>query len=276
MRPSVEYPFHSLEDYLTSKRLDVDGVLDDGWGAHFPVKGREIEAVIVFVDIAAFSRRTYDLTPIETLIFINNFFAWISAEGLRGRPGIVDKYIGDEIMVIFSTEFGSKDPFHDALVSARWIAESDVLAFCPHIGLAHGRVCVGYVGTPLRYNCSVFGRPVATASRCCAVRSDTHCSSIVLPAETWKGRNLDDYFKPTKRDHPTEGMIETPHDWKVDPPRMVSVKNMPDLEIVKIVSDLMHWPSLPAEGRAKLAFEGLKKEGSFHPYRYGYEQESKD
>jgi hypothetical protein len=275
MRPSVEYPFHSLEDYLTSKRLDVDGLLDDGWGAHFPVKGREIEAVIVFVDIAAFSRRTYDLTPIETLIFINNFFAWISAEGLRGRPGIVDKYIGDEIMVIFSTEFGSKDPFHDALVSARCIAENDVLAFCPHIGLAQGRVCVGYVGTPLRYSCSVFGRPVATAARCCAVRSDAHCSSIVLPAEIWKGRNLDDYFKPTKEAHPTDGVIETPHHWKANPPRIIPVKNMPDLEIVEIGSDLMHLPSQSAEDRAKHAFEGLKKEGSFHPMRYGYEQESK-
>ncbi len=136
MKPRVTHPFHSLQDYLTSKRLDVDGQLDDGWGAHFPVKGRLIDAVVVFVDISSYSQRTYNMSPIETLIFVNNFFAWIAAEGLRGRPSIVDKYIGDEIMVVFCEEFGSDDPFSDALVTARWMAEGDVLAYCPHIGLA--------------------------------------------------------------------------------------------------------------------------------------------
>ena len=92
MKLSVNYTYHSLEDYLSSRPLDVDGMLDDGWGAVFSVKGREIDAVIVFVDIGGFSGRTFDLSPTETLIFVNNFFSWITAEGLRGRPGIVDKY----------------------------------------------------------------------------------------------------------------------------------------------------------------------------------------
>jgi hypothetical protein len=273
MTPSVTYPFHSLEDFLTSKRLDVDGLLDDGWGAHFPVKGRLIHAVILFVDIAGFSRRTYDMSPIETLIFVNNFFAWISAEGLRGRPGVVDKYIGDEIMVVFSKEFGSKDPFEDALTTARWMAERDVLAFCPHIGLAQGEVCVGYVGTPLRYNCSVFGRPVTLAARCCGADSDSAGNSIFLPAEVWGNRNLNDYFKPRQLKYPDQGVIEIEHHWRVTEPRKIPIKNMPDLEIVEITSDLMHMPSLSAYGRAKMGFEGLKKEGTYNPLRYGFERE---
>jgi hypothetical protein len=40
----VRYPYHSLEDFLTAEMLTVDGVLDDGWRAIFPVRGREIEA----------------------------------------------------------------------------------------------------------------------------------------------------------------------------------------------------------------------------------------
>src|SRR5271165_3634614 len=112
---SVKYRYNSLEDFLTSNPLTVDGQVDDGWGAMFPVKGREIDATILFSDISGFSRRTLDLSPTETLIFVNNFFSWISAEALRGQPGIVDKYIGDEIMVVFSKEFGSDDPFADAV-----------------------------------------------------------------------------------------------------------------------------------------------------------------
>ncbi|MBL9159730.1 MAG: adenylate/guanylate cyclase domain-containing protein [Verrucomicrobiales bacterium] len=273
MKPSVTYRFHSLEDFLTSKRLDVDGLLDDGWGAHFPVKGRVIDAVIVFVDIGAFSRRTFEMSPIETLIFVNNFFSWITAEGLRERPGVVDKYIGDEIMVVFSKEFGSDDPFADALITARWMAERDALAFCPHIGLAQGEVCVGYVGTPLRYNCSVFGRPVTIASRCCGADSDSVGNSIFLPADLWGKRNLNDYFKPERIAGPSGKIIERRHHWEVSPVRKIPIKNMPDLEIVEITNSLIHMPSLSADDRAKMGFEGLKTEGTYNPIRYGFERD---
>ena len=155
----VKYPYHSLEDFLIAKMLTVDAEADDGWNARFPVKGREIEATVLFADITRFSSRTADLDPTETLAFVNHFFAWITAEALRGRPGIVDKYIGDEIMVVFSKEFGSADPFADAVQTARWMGQNDVFAFLPHVGIATGPVIVGYVGTPLRYNCSVFGAP---------------------------------------------------------------------------------------------------------------------
>ena len=69
-------------------------------------------------------------------------------------------------MIVFSKEFGSDDPFVDAVQGARWMSENDAHSFCPHIGLASGKVIVGYVGTPLKYNCSVFGAPVALAALC--------------------------------------------------------------------------------------------------------------
>src|SRR5258708_37481839 len=124
----VKYRFNSLEDFLISSTLTIDGQLDDGWGAMFPVKGREIEATILFADISRFSARTLDLSPAETLIFVNNFFAWITAEALRKSYGIVDKYIGDEMMIVFSKEFGSHDPFAEAVEAARLIGENDVLS----------------------------------------------------------------------------------------------------------------------------------------------------
>jgi len=275
MKLSVNYTFNSLEDYLSSRPLDVDGLLDDGWGAAFPVKGREIDAVIVFVDIAGFSRRTYDLSPTETLIFVNNFFSWITAEGLRGRPGIVDKYIGDEMMIVFSEDFGSEDPFKDALLTAQGMADRDVLSFCPHIGLAEGRVTVGYVGTPLKYNCSVFGRPVAIAARCCGIRSEEHMKSIFLPATTWGDKKISDHLKSRTLKHPELGDIEQPVHWEVSAPKKVEIKNMPALEVIEIYSDLMHMPSLSAEDRAKIAFEALKEEGSYRPRRYPFEPQYK-
>lgn len=150
----MKYRFHSLDEFLISVPLTVDGQLDDGWNAAFPVKGRELEATILFADITSFSARTLDLTPTETLAYVNNFFAWISAEALRHGNGVVDKYIGDEIMVVFAHEFSSDDPFQDAVRTARFMADNDAHSFVPHIGIASGPVVVGYVGTPLKYNCS--------------------------------------------------------------------------------------------------------------------------
>ena len=76
---AVRYPFHSLEDFLIANNLSVDGQLDDGWGATFPVKGREIDATVLFADISSFSARSLNLSAVETLAFVNNFFAWITA-----------------------------------------------------------------------------------------------------------------------------------------------------------------------------------------------------
>ncbi len=154
---SSEKQFHSLEDFLAPTLSHVDGVLDDGWGSGFPVKGREIEATVLFADISGFSTRTLAMSPAATLIYVQNFFAWITAEALRGRPGIVDKYIGDEVMVVFSDEFGSEDPFADAVQAAAAMSRRDIHSYGPHIGIASGRVIVGYAGTALRYNVSAFG-----------------------------------------------------------------------------------------------------------------------
>ena len=107
----IKYEYKTLEDYLISHPLTVNTELDDGGGAYYPVKGIELEATILFADISGFSRRTFDMSPIETLVFTNNFFSWITAEAIIGKPCIIDKYIGDEIMLLFSKEFGSDDPF---------------------------------------------------------------------------------------------------------------------------------------------------------------------
>jgi hypothetical protein len=79
-RVPIRYRFPSLEDFLTASELTVDGALDDGWGAQFAVKGRELEATILFADISDFSGRTATMTPTETLAYVNN-----SSHGSRPR-----------------------------------------------------------------------------------------------------------------------------------------------------------------------------------------------
>jgi class 3 adenylate cyclase len=254
----VEYRHHSLEDFLISAPLTANIVFDDGWGARFPLKGRTIEATMLFADITSFTARTLDLTPEETLSFVNNFFAWVTVEALRDRPGIVDKYIGDELMIVFSEEFGSDDPFTDAVQAARWMAQDDAHSFCPHIGLASGKVIVGYVGTPLKYNCSVFGAPVALAARCAGLAPDPavggHSTAIVFPAAEWGDRVFDEVFLPRRYKTPEGGLQEETHGWELLDPRTVDLKNIGKTEVREIVNRAIHIPSQSAEESAK---EGL-------------------
>lgn len=264
----IDYRYNSLEDYLISSPLTVDGQLDDGWGAKFPVKGIEIEATILYSDISYFSARTSTLSSTEILIFANNFFSWITAEALQETHGIIDKYIGDEIMIVFSKEFGSEDPFKEAIQAARWMSEHDVLAFCPHIGISSGLVTVGYVGTPLKYSCSVFGTPVTFANRCTSVKPQTEdlvASSIVFPSSEWKNKIFEEIIPPIKYNFPDGSVQEMPQTWNLLEPRIVNLRNIGDFEIRELVNQCVHIPTLSVEERTKESLKLLRQAGCYRP-----------
>lgn len=260
----MEYLYHSLEDFLIANMLTVDAQVDDGWGSTYPVKGREIEATVLFADITGFSARTADLDPTETLAFVNHFFTWIGAESLRGRPGIVDKYIGDEVMVVFSKEFGSGDPFADAISAARWMGQNDAFSFTPHVGIASGVVIVGYVGTALKYNCSVFGAPVALAARCAGVRAEyesPYSTSIAFPATDWGDRDFNTLFLPQQYSLPDGSLTEHPQTWKLLDPMAVELKNLGRVDIRHAVNGAMWFPTSTATERAQEAVRGIGRAG---------------
>lgn len=259
---ALDRQFHSLEDFLASNMCHVDGLLDDGAGGIFPVKGREIEATVLFADITAFSSRTLGMSPAATLAYVQTFFAWITAEALRGRPGIVDKYIGDEVMVVFSTEFGSKDPFTDAVQAAAAMSRQDVHAYQPHIGIASGPVIVGYAGTAFRYNVSVFGAPVALAARCAGVKPaevDYHVSStIVVSAADWGERGLLDVV-PLVGDE-----VRAPR-FELQEARSVEMKGLGPVSIREVYNTSMRGGTVSAESRATQGLQWLEDNGRYWP-----------
>ena len=53
--------YATLEDFHASQMLTVDATVDDGWNEALLVKGREIEATILFADITGFSARSAGL-----------------------------------------------------------------------------------------------------------------------------------------------------------------------------------------------------------------------
>src|SRR3990172_9629493 len=226
----VKYVYKSLEDFLISKELSIDYIATDGWGGDYPVKGCEIDASILFADISGFSKRTINLSSTATMFFVNHFFSWITGEALQNVPCIIDKYIGDEIMIIFSNEFGSVNHFSDALTAAKGFIEYDEWGFSPHIGISSGVVTVGYVGTPKMYNCSVFGKPVAFA-KCCATVAKA--GMIAFPKENWDKSLVEHIFVPKKDED--KGFSRRPnYKWLFYEPENIALNNMGNYDICKV------------------------------------------
>jgi hypothetical protein len=242
----IRYKYNTLEDFLISRRLSVDAELEDGGGAHFPVKGIELQATVLFADISSFSERTADMSATETLIFVNNFFSWITVEAIKDQPCIVDKYIGDEVMLLFSQEFGSDDPFVDALQAARRMSQHDALSFRPHVGIASGLVIAGYVGTPVKYSASLFGTPVTLASRCAGVPPP------------------DDSYRPETYDDPERGAIELPQKWQLCEPRQVDLRNIGKRTIRQIGNKAHYHPQVSAEEMARNGLNVIQRSSQYY------------
>lgn len=267
--------YNSLDDFLISTAYTVDAPVGFGPGVAYPVKGREIEATVLFSDISGYSARTLDLSPVETLAFVNQFFAWVTATALQGTRGIVDKYIGDEMMVVFSEEFGSEDPFEEAVRVARRMGEQDVFGFVPHIGIASGSVIVGHAGTPVMYNCSVFGAPVALAARCAGIRPEepeqtengfpSYGCSVTFPDTDWNGRNFDEFFPPRRYSDEEVIVYEVPTTWELLPARAVTPKNMRQLQIREVVDRGFYFPDTLPEDSAKRLIKEMRAANRYWP-----------
>jgi hypothetical protein len=146
----------------------------------------------------------------------------------------------------------------------------DAHAYCPHIGIASGRVIVGYAGTALRYNVSVFGAPVALAARCAAVKLPEGeeriiSSTITMPEADWEGRDLDTVLPPRKRKD-ADGSDYLEHQYfELQPSREAAMKGLGDVAIREIYNPGFHLPSLSAENRALDGLHHLYENNRYWP-----------
>ena len=173
-------------------------------------------------------------------------------------------------MIVFSKDFGSEDPFVEAIQAARWMSEHDAHSYDPHMGIASGIVTVGYVGTPLRYNCSVFGSPVALAARCASIKPEFnekqfYSSSIVFPAIEWAERDFNIVFPPRKYKNSDGSVQEQSHGWEKLATRKVNLKHIGEIEIQEIINKRIHLPTLSIEDRAKQSLGILFKAERYWP-----------
>ena len=124
-------------------------------------------ASVLFVDLAASTTYAADHSPVEVVDVLNRFFGVVVDE-VDARGGLVNKFIGDAVLAIFGAPTHDESHAASALSAARAMAKrlaEEVPEVGAGIGVATGSVVAGNVGHHQRYEYTVIGDAVNSASR---------------------------------------------------------------------------------------------------------------
>ena len=150
-----------VRDYLLSDNPDLGG--------------KDFKITIMFCDIRGFTTISENLEPKEIVTLLNKYFTKLE-KPIAQYGGIINKYIGDAIMVVFGAPLASKTHAEDALKAAvemraqleelnKEFRKQGLPEFHFGIGLNSGKVLAGNIGTSSRLEYTVIGDAVNTASR---------------------------------------------------------------------------------------------------------------
>lgn len=158
--------------------------------------GGEIKHVtVLFCDIRGFTDLSEILPPTELIALLNEHMGAM-AEIVRHHGGVIDKFIGDEIMAVFGALRTRGDEPAQAVACARAMMQEreqrnarQTYPLPIGIGLATGEVVAGCLGSHERLNYTVIGARVNLASRLCGAARP---GEILLDEATAAAVGLDD------------------------------------------------------------------------------------
>ncbi|HEY1081124.1 MAG TPA: adenylate/guanylate cyclase domain-containing protein [Prosthecobacter sp.] len=169
---------HAVADRTVAERLMENS----------DVLGGELRNVsMLFCDIRGFTTLTEKMPPDEVVGLLNEHMTILTQVAYE-HGGIVDKFVGDLIMVLFGAPLTTGDDARQAAECARAMLQARKVRnmHCRHpleigIGIATGTVVAGCMGSDQRLSYTVIGHRVNLASRLCHVAQP---GEIVVDAET--------------------------------------------------------------------------------------------
>lgn len=134
--------------------------------------GAEVEGSMLFADIRGSTAMAERMSPTEFRALLNRFYA-AASESVFAHNGIVDKFIGDELMAMFPPIYGDRHAERavetaTALLRATGHADPGGPWAPVGAGVHTGRVWFGAVGEGPQTEITVVGDPVNTTSRLAA------------------------------------------------------------------------------------------------------------
>ncbi|ORZ30913.1 hypothetical protein BCR44DRAFT_63776 [Catenaria anguillulae PL171] len=159
--------------------------------------GRETTATIVFADIRGFTRLSEKCSPAEVFDLLNDYFERL-VQIVFKYNGVVDKFIGDELMAVFGTlGDDNNDPTYSTINSVMAAIEfkqaiddmnrdrvrqgKEPIAI--GVGLNTGRLITGFMGSSQRLEYTCIGDTVNLASRICGFAA---ADQVLISEDTWR------------------------------------------------------------------------------------------
>jgi adenylate cyclase len=140
--------------------------------------GENRVATVLFADIRGFTAMSEDMVAAEVLSMLNEYFE-VMVEIVFRHEGTVDKFVGDEIMVIWGAPVNHEDDAARAVRAAldmqaaledfnKGREANGLLPIHIGIGINTGDLVAGYIGSTRTMSYSVIGDVVNTAARICS------------------------------------------------------------------------------------------------------------
>jgi class 3 adenylate cyclase len=153
--------------------------------------GWEQEATVLFADIRGFTCLCETLAPGEVAAFLAEFRTR-TARAIETAGGLVDKFVGDEVMAVFGVPHAAPGDTDRAVAAARalaaamtaWSGEREQAGLPPvriGIGLHRGSVFIGTIGAE-RVEFTAVGDTVNVARRLEQMTRTLACDCIVSEA----------------------------------------------------------------------------------------------
>ncbi|MBR4986201.1 MAG: FHA domain-containing protein [Proteobacteria bacterium] len=158
--------------------------------------GQRTESTVLFADIRGFTQLTEQHEPELIVNMLNEIFEKM-VECIFNHDGVLDKFIGDEVMAVWGVRVGQENhalsAVHCAIEMMNAIHQMNTIRkarFQPPIyigiGIATGVVIAGYMGSTQAMSYTVIGDTVNLGARLCSAAQP---SEILINEEAWKRVN---------------------------------------------------------------------------------------
>ncbi|MEZ5543153.1 MAG: adenylate/guanylate cyclase domain-containing protein [Pseudomonadota bacterium] len=161
------------------------------------LSGKRVEGTVVFADIKGFTQISESIRPEDLVSILNRYFTLVT-RACEINQGIVDKYMGDGVMLVFGAPEPDRDHAFHAVTCALLIQrlvehenrlrqERNLFPVQFRIGINTGNMLAGNMGSRNRMEYTVVGDTVNLASRLCGI---TNANEIVISRDMYQRTDI--------------------------------------------------------------------------------------
>lgn len=168
-------------------------MIRDRYSNGLPLEGESRNVTLLFSDIRNFSALTERLTPKEIVKLVNVYLD-VQSQIVEINHGVVDKFMGDQIMAIFEGEDQADNAVKTAVEIQRSIRhlnerreELGVTTLTVGIGINSGNAVLGNMGSKNRMDYTLIGDVVNLSARLCAIAKPGQIIAPIELADNLKG-----------------------------------------------------------------------------------------